>query len=169
MRRSHLVLAGILVAVVALCVSLWVNKGPLWRLVMLKTRHQESSFKGLATRVELTINRWTGDPYGKYVSYYVNTGFICWMQYRRDGQIRMTYYNKVDGTVMLQVHATIGAEWVNSVGETLEPRHPWLWGIRDQSEPTGWWISRDSNTSPPWWWGVKDQTKPTAPWLNEKQ
>ena len=37
-KRSRLAVILILAAVVALCVSLWVNEGPLWRWVML-SRH----------------------------------------------------------------------------------------------------------------------------------
>ncbi len=36
MKKRHLIAAGILVAVVAMPVSLWVNEGPLWRWVMTK-------------------------------------------------------------------------------------------------------------------------------------
>ena len=37
MRKRHLVAAGIVVAVLAVVVSLWVNDGPLWRIVYTKT------------------------------------------------------------------------------------------------------------------------------------
>ena len=46
MKRSHLVLVGILVAMVVLCVSLWVGEGPLWRWVMTKHEPLDILFSG---------------------------------------------------------------------------------------------------------------------------
>ncbi len=74
MRRSHLVLAGILVAVmvvVILLAALWPNEGPLWRLVMLKRIPIDNvfldkqydnptplSWKGYPVRGWATVKRW---------------------------------------------------------------------------------------------------------------
>ncbi len=132
--RVRLIALAIVMSAVALVTCLWVNEGPLWRWVMLKTLDYESSFDGFASRGEMIHNRWTHYVYGKFVSYYVKTGFVSMMDDRRGGQICLTQYN-VDGAVVYQSHAT----------------------KRDGTDLV-------SKRSPPWWWGVKDQTEPTAPW-----
>ena len=49
MKRSKIIAMTIALAVVALCVSLWVNEGPLWRLVMSKR------LKGVVVAVDFTV------------------------------------------------------------------------------------------------------------------
>ncbi len=155
MRRSHLVLAVILVAVVVvviLLVALWVNEGPLWRWVMLKRVDHEGYhgyFVSLViinghfpppTRGWKTVKRWTDHPiwYGKMVLYYVETGMKS-----AEGEIyagpssHATLWN-LDGTIQQQRRV----------------------------DPNRYWEVKDA---PPWWWPVTDQTEPTAPWWSEKK
>ncbi len=131
MRRSHLVLAVILVAVVVLCLSLWVNEGPLWRLVMLK----RVDFDSRITRGWETVKRWTDPPvqHGKIVHYYKKTGMKT-MEGERHGRVFSQTSWNLDGTIRQQLR-------VDPNG-TLEDKRtpPWWWGVKDQTEPTApWW------------------------------
>ncbi len=170
MRRSHLVLAVVLVAVVVLCVSGWVNEGPLWRVVMLEKipldvyYSRDGKFSGLLNLMErerlneegellheiivddhavcgwATVKRWTDPP--------VQHGnLVC---YIGENGFKAKEEEYKDGD------ATKGTEWNFDGTVSRQIRSPWGRG----------------RTSPPWWWGVKDQTEPTAPWWpwwNEKQ
>ncbi len=151
MRRSHLVLAVILVAVVVLCVCLWVNDGPLWRLVML-TREPVDAANGDGHRVVgwLNVNRRSGDPHG-LLYYYAETG----MKYveaaiKNDITWRATIWD-INGKVVSQ--------------RFIHPRNIDL----DPSSLKFVMSEIKTKTSPPWWFCVTDQTEPSAPWWNEKQ
>ncbi len=143
MTRSHLVLAVILGAVVALCISGWVNEGPLWRWMVLKEQTTEESggwlhrklFGNHRIRVRATVKRWSDPPipHGKAIGFYTQNGFKALEGEFRNGlMISVTIWN-FDGTVAHQG------------------------------------VPGPDKTSPPWLWGVKDQTQPSAPWWNEKQ
>ncbi len=167
MRRSHLVLAVLLVAVVALCVSGWVNEGPLWGLVMTKnilvdgaTGFEAADIIPISfgTPVVLRpssypmrlfehpvygwykVKRWarSSGPVGRSTLYFQNGLKAVEYQFEDGILLRCTHWN-FDGTVLLQR--------VNyySIDGTIKER-----------------------TAPPWLWDVTDQTEPTAPWWNEK-
>ena len=57
-KRSRLALLVIVAAVAVLCLSLWVNEGPLWQMVMLRTICFESAMDGHAVRGWVTVYRW---------------------------------------------------------------------------------------------------------------
>ncbi len=147
MRRSHLVLAVVLVAVVVvviLLVALWVNEGPLWRSAMLEKipidlyYSRDGKTSGLFDRVYgwATVKRWTHPTvqHGNLVCYFVENGFKAKEEEYKDGRVTKGSEWNFDGTVSRQI------------------RSPWGRG----------------RTSPPWLWGVTDQTEPSAPWWNEK-
>ena len=67
-RPGHVVAIVIALAVVALCVSLWVNEGPLWRMVMLETVEYTTPGKFVQ---RLTVKRWgkyKGNTHGRQVT-----------------------------------------------------------------------------------------------------
>ena len=54
MKKRHLIAAGIVVAVVAMVVLLWVGEGPLWRLVLTK-RITIQEFNGIVGKEYYTV------------------------------------------------------------------------------------------------------------------
>ena len=181
MKRSRLVLVVILVAVTALCVSLWVGEGPLWRLVMLKRIYTDRfGADGSPVRGWYIVKRWPGEdpsPGRKTIFYYRETGFIeTEVEKSEVGAIHVTEYS-LDGSVRVQ-------HW----GEPLhfgfpKTSPPWLWDVADPLLKQVWLAKaayeskfrpgshhhgRNPRSGPPWWWGVTDQTEPTAPWWGKE-
>ena len=143
MKRSRLVLVVILIAVAALSGSLWVNEGPLWRIVMLKEMDALSVFpvQGVVgvyipPRGVSTVLRWTDPPraHGRTEWFYPSNGFkMREIEYRYGLVRKWTEWNS-DG----------------SVAKQFRPETKGKSGL-------------------PWWWGVAPQTKPTAPWWEEEK
>ena len=151
MRRSHLLLVSILVAVVALCVSatLFTQGGTLWKIVMTKKvdlvplRGFTDSIKGcIETSAPILpqllgwsrVHRWTGRLIYS-VGFYPDTGIKALEAQFSEGHLSMLTVWRADGRVLAQMNAPRG------VG-TLETKvtAPWLWGVKDQTEPTApWW------------------------------
>ncbi len=132
MRRGPLVQVGILIAVVALCVSVWVNEGPLWRVVMTKKYLRE-----LVTHSGHPLKGWgwftkKGAPRSTEVMYFVENGYVYRLSHRRDSVGRTTTWN-FDGTVQYQSRSS-----ADGTEQNRSP--PWWWGVEDQTEPTApWW------------------------------
>ena len=63
MKRSRLLGVAILVAVTVLVTALWVNEGPLWRMVMLRRTEEvvRAATEGPLQRILVVRydNRWT--------------------------------------------------------------------------------------------------------------
>ena len=152
-RRSRIIAIVIALAVVAVCISLyisaWVNEGPMWRWVMTKRIGAVGNI-GHPVTGWATVRRWwshveQGQPidtfsHGPSVLYYDDTGFKAIEEHYKVGRvIRRTEWN-LNGTVKRQTL------WKESEGK----------------------VPSDTRTSPPWLWGVTDQTKPTAPWWGER-
>ena len=80
MKKRHLIAAGIVVAVVAMVVPLWVGEGPLWRWVMLrKVEHIQ-----LGERGWMIEHRLTGEEFLR-VLWSMDTGFkTLEVQYEND-------------------------------------------------------------------------------------
>ena len=158
---------GLVIAVlfvIALCISFWVNEGPLWRSVMLK----QISLKAIAPYYQTpeaplhvvhgfaTVRRWSRsdppipgqsywlfvfaptEPYGIQRMWYVENGFLA-SEYEWGR-------NKVGRILILKA-----TEW--SFNGTIMLQ---IGEIRSRKE------------SSPWWWDVQDQTEPTDPqWIAE--
>ena len=140
MKRGRLVLVIILVAVAALVTALWVNEGPLWRLVMLKRLPLEfSTAEGHKVRGWGMIKRSDSESYGWSVMWYVESGYRAIIVFYVDGVPDRGVTWDVEGKVTEQVTTP--------------------------EEGSGVWAA---NESAPWWWGVTDQTKPTAPWWGKE-
>ena len=150
--RSHLVLGVLLVGVVVLCISLWVNEGPLWRLVMLKKipyhKMGPMDFEGHVLRCEMMVNRWThASPRWPIVYYYLDTGCKAIEKHEEGEFLKETYWN-YDGSVRAQILSQIVDKEGVAVGKVA--------------------LGKINKRTPPWLWGVKDQTEPSAPWWHEK-
>ncbi len=59
MKKRHLIAAGIVVAVLALVVPLWVGEGPLWRWVMTKEYIQDYIIGNHPVRSTMRVSRWS--------------------------------------------------------------------------------------------------------------
>ena len=165
MIPSHLVLAGVLVAVVVLCVSLWVNKGPLWRLVMLKKipmhEGQFGSGDGHPSRGWVMVIRGRKRSQYQCFAYFVENGFKSLET--KPGNLLIETHWKFDGTISYQQRI------VDKPLDQLPP--PVLRNHRGQAAQAAGRTTLkmiEIKNSPPWWWPVDDQTEPTAPWWNEK-
>ena len=154
-KRGRLALAIVAIAGVALCVSLWVNEGPLYWLVMTKKEYSTQDSYSDKTgephpvQFDVSMTRWTkpGIRHGKVVGYYLENGFKAGqVEFRMGRQTSATCWN-FDGTVWFQT------------GELLEKTYP---PSEQHSRP------RQKKWSPPWLWGVTDQTEPTAPWWGKQ-
>ncbi len=135
----------------ALLICLWINEGPLWRLLLTKMVPLSEIGQGLKqiqygheTRGWVRVKRTPTVvkqrsylvPHGEFVSYYVENGYKA-SEGKLFGWDLETTQWAFDGTVKYQVRAR-----------------------GDNPQIT--------KHSPPWLWGVTDQTEPTAPWWNEK-
>ena len=163
MKRSRLVLAVILVAVAALVTSLWVNEGPLWRIVMLKRVAYEKEpveigiLPFVSTEVRRigwrTVKRWSDPPllHGQSVLYYDNSGYRVKAEeteYRDGKEIGSTRWTMF-GTVLSQ----------RRIGEDRQRQQltTRVFSIPNSSKVV------EYKDSPPWWWGVEDQTEIKKP------
>ena len=149
MKKRHLIAAAIVVAVVAVVVLLWVNEGPLWRMVMLKTiilpeyTPKKPLWDAHPLRGWATARRWVRphperflgtlpELYGKSVFYFTENGFKAFEEYSGREEVRTTYWN-FNGKVHEQSRFAL-----DEVETRKSP--PWLWGVTDQTEPTApWW------------------------------
>jgi len=139
MKKRHLIAAGIIVAVVAVVGSLWMNEGPLWQWVMLESHRYEKTLpSGYRIRGLTLVNRWTKEPIGE-VSYFVGNGIKHSVSRVDNGKVtEQTFWNH-DGTVLSQ-HRNFDENGVLIPGSELRTSPPWLWGVTDQTEPTApWW------------------------------
>ena len=152
MKRSRLVLVVILVAMGVLCVSLWLNEGPLWRMVMLRTVECDNS----TGRMRYTVRRFTAPVSIRIPDEYSLSPPHSWVVSARS--------HPSPGTAQGEFN------WWWPSG-SLRQR-----GNYDEGEPNGTWtewyesgevkvqhryrkgelVTRQA--SPPWWNGVKDQT-----------
>ena len=146
MKRSRVLLVIILVAVAVLCYfvfhSLWVNEGPLWRIVMLKEIDASvfdpvQGFVGayIPRRGISIVLRWTDPPkaHGRTEWFYVSNGFKAQeVEYRYGLAGKSTVWSP-DGRV----------------------------GV--QSRPDSRRNRREHKTSAPWWWGVTDRKRRDKP------
>ena len=135
---ARLVLALVLAAAATLCVHLWVNEGPLWRMVMVQRTGIVREYKGHGVRGWKTKHRW-GNDHASEVTWYVETGMKLFEGTYEDGILSTGTYWKLDGEIDHQ-HAQ------------------WRWPGDE----------REMRTSPPCCWGVTVQTDPTAPWWGKE-
>ncbi len=138
--RPRLIALVITLSAVILATCLWVNEGPLWRLVMLKTSSYEGTEMTHQIRGWIIANRWTGLII-KSVDYYVETGFIATTRDWVGSVIQVTYYTP-DGVVSGQEMYYAQGSGEKKLGSTASP--PWRWEAKDQNEPTApWWTGKD--------------------------
>ena len=145
-KRGRLLLVLVLVAVTMLCISLWVDEGPLWRWVMTKRVPLTvlgpafNERYGHAIRGWAAVKRWSDRPFrfGLFVGYYVENGLIA---------VRGEQYEDITG----RIRPARGTAW--NFDGTVEVQ--WM---RDDAG------NQVEKESPPWWWDVTDQAEPTAPW-----
>ena len=112
-RRAWLVVVLVLLVILTLCVSLWVNEGPLWRIVMTEIIPLED-FWGLCSpgnhrpsTAWLTVKRWTQPPvpHGPAICYWDGTRVKACEAMWVDGVVvRFTAWNR-DGAVDWQCRA----------------------------------------------------------------
>ncbi len=126
MKRSRLVLVVILIGPAVLVTALWVNEGPLWRLIMTKRVH----FEGHPLNGWYTVKRWTQPPlkHGPKVLYFVETGLLRAKLVFRDGKCFQTTFWLFDGKVDMQLRFEDGTD------QTLEIKNvpPWWCGEKAQ-------------------------------------
>ena len=134
-RRVRIIAIVIALAVVTLCTSLWVNEGPLWRMVMFRKTEWPPHLYMVdpeKSRGWFTAKRWTQPPlpHGQAKVWYVQKGFkAAEYEYENGAIMRVTLWRR-DGSVLLQQSPDLG---------TIDSP-PWLWGVTDQTEPTApWW------------------------------
>ena len=135
-RRSRFIAIVIALAVVALCVSLWVNEGPLWRWVMCrKVEWQPNSSRSM--RGWFTAKRWTQPPlaHGRAKVWHVSTGFKAIEYELENGAIMWATLWDQDGSVVLQKS--------HDLGTIVSP--PWLWNVTDQTKPTAPFWDHEKN------------------------
>ncbi len=130
-RRARVALGVIALAIIGL--GVWRGEALYW-VVMTKRKLSTNGRDSPPERGWATVTRWSGKVYGRYVIYYVETGFMA-----TDGElnsegnlVKYTHWNP-DGTVVNQ-------DWLPS-GE----------------------LEMQFKEGPPWWWGVTDQTEPSIP------
>ena len=174
-NRGRFVAVVLLLAVISLCLSLWVNEGPLWRLVMLK--QQEILADDGWVQGVVTVYRF-GEvtrpfPIGHSVEFAVHTdavphgNIILW---HSNGWVRFTgkfVHGKVEGlwthwsetgkVIMQQTYEE--GEWIedrrSASSSSLEFRM-----IPD--------VPLNYTKGPPWMGGVTNQTEPADPqWIAE--
>ena len=143
MKRSRLVLALILVAVVVLVVFLWVDEGPLWRWVVLTTVESQGSWlvgdeptlSHFVWQKLSTVRRDSGASHGTTTYWYVGNGFKAGLEiYDNAVMMRSTRWS-FDGHVQSQ---SLRLPKNGLLHSRFYP--PWLWGVTDQTEPTApWW------------------------------
>ena len=124
-RLALLVTVGAILVMVGLCVSLWVNEGPLCRLVMTRTsRFELQGYGGHAVVGWRRDNRWNGQAL-KSVAYYTESGFKAFETHFRKGSTYWTPHGRLSSQLFQQ-------------GIKDDPS--WRWGVTDQTEPTmpGW-------------------------------
>ena len=134
-RFIAVVIALAAIAVVALCVSLWVNEGPMWRWVMTDVVVDEEIKKLPGWPKEEKVrcygrnDRWDGTRI-QDLWFSASTGYLCRDQrWSAVETFRITVWGQ-DGKIAMQGSARAGKILVAN----LEP--PWLWGVTDQTEPT---------------------------------
>ena len=74
------IVAAAVVLCLSLCLSLWVNEGPLWQIVLTRTVRQETVYRFSAARVRGShqVARWTLSSEREWRDmhyWYVETGF----------------------------------------------------------------------------------------------
>ena len=146
MKKRHLIAAGIVVAVVAMPVPLWVNEGILWRWVMTKgiqfsefdgRSFIESEYGGYELRGWVTVERWnpTQTLRGTVVLYYQENGF-------KAAEGKASPIGPYSAGTRWGIDGRLKEQQIWKGGERIEHRGdpPWLWGVTDQAEPTApWW------------------------------
>ena len=160
-KRGRFIAIVIGLAVVALCticVSLWVNEGPLWRVIVLRTIYVEydptlveKKLGNHEVRGWMTAKRWTRELtlHGYFVSFYVENGMkAC------EGEIY--------GITRL---ALVTATWWRIDGRVHSQRrdHDNFYGEEIPAQPGS------ENWTDSWWWNVTAQTRPTAPWWDHEK
>lgn len=168
MKRRHLIAAGIVVAVVTLCVSLWVNEGPLWRWVITKKVRSESLLPEWHNNHGwISVKRWTKHTvfHGRTVLYYPSNP-----QVRFPGRPRIKYMEAYfrDGLGMKRTiwrHSGIVDSQQRVLVEKLAFTPGEIPYPADAAGLSAAFRVRDSGAfelknSPPWWWGVTDQPDP---------
>ena len=139
MKQSRLLGVAILLAVTALPTALWVEEGPLWRMVMLETTEFTSPGKVAERR---TVKRWgkhKGRAHGRRVLSHWN-GFKAQQTELVNGSVDgvVTFWSQ-DGRVVKQERYVIG----RFVETTKGP--PWMDGVTDQTKPTAPWWDHEKN------------------------
>ena len=120
-KRSYIAIVVILTLAIALCTSLWVNEGPLWRLLITKKIPLELiTGNGHPLRGWVTVlRRLSSACYGPEVLYFVENGLLYrvvdWGSHHQKG----TTWS-FDGTVQNQWHVAEG-----KIKHNTSP--PWWW------------------------------------------
>ena len=154
-----MLLAIILLAVAALCISLWVGEGPLWRWVMTEvvvSLEDSSDLPEEFTEVRewRRQNRWNHTPI-HVQSYYVSTGYQASdVRWKNGEPYRGTWWFS-DGRVVRQ----------NRWGDQVEKITLMVTRKRGRTTVA---VPAESRGKAPWWWGVTNQTEPSAPRIRKR-
>ncbi len=147
--KRHLIAAGIVVAVVAMVVPLWVNEGPLWRLVMLERVCFEDLEVGARGWSEGT--RWgkKDDPprVGRSVAYWITSGYKC----------RENWWRKDSELAIQWPHLPTETVWIR--GRIKDNKRDGVW--------TWWGESGRVQKQMIYRLGKVAEERTSAPWLNE--
>ena len=146
-RRARVFLAFLALACLALGATL---SRTAWELMTLEWVPLEEAYGtprngppwrefGMECRGFVQVKRRGPYPavHGRYITWYVETGFKC-----KEAQLRSGAGSAIKCTA-----------W-DPTGKVISQR---------KLDPEQGMIDNDS---PPWWWGVSDQTSPTAPWFD---
>ena len=167
-KRGRIVAIVITLAVVALCTSLWVNEGPLWRLVSLRKIWIPAT-TGFDTDI-LPIRFGFDTPADAYIvrQEQFDIPVTGWYMVRRwsDSSISV-------GKAQLFYESGVLAAAYEHKNGFLQKRTYWNpdGALRFQGRPApgryallpgaiGFMAQEEERHFPPWWWGVTDQPGP---------
>ena len=140
MKQSRLVLVIILVAVAALATSLWVNEGPLWRILCtrivpipashgwrLASLDPPISVNPERLRGWMSVERWSEPPvpWGRAVAYHLRTGYKAaeW-DLRGNRTVSLSVWNE-DG-MLIRDFTTLFPTQRDVVTDQARPTAPWI-------------------------------------------
>ena len=142
LKRPRLLLLVIVAAAVVLCLSLWVDEGPLWRAVCLRKSSSVGWLLGHRTQGYFYVKRWRQPParHGIELRVYEKNGLTA----RRKVWVNGAAIRSTEWDVHGHVHRQSWQPWDQSGTRRLPLKRkdssPWWWGVTDQTEPTmpGW-------------------------------
>ena len=174
-KRGRLLLVLVLVAAATLFISLWVNDGPLWRMVMLKRVLLEGTWNW---QTPLWFGE--GPNWRQLILKEIEFRHLAspprvrgwctvkrrWGMFERMHHGRVVAYFAENGrrAFDLEMRENLiksGTFW-NLDGTVWYQQYTSANGHKTKKSPI------EVRNSPPWLWGVTDQTHPTAPWWGKE-